>query len=295
MKFGHTEQEQLDQLAFALPPDHPASLIHEDAVAAPSFQVYTGCGKWGIKEWIGSVYPDGTKQKDFLAAYLKTFGSIELNGTFYRLSRNSIEAWKNAAAGTEFLFCPKWSQRISHFKRLHEAEENIEYFIDSMELLGDRLGQTFLTLPPNFGIKHMQRVKDFLQLIPEGYPLQMEFRHKEWFQDDHFAELTTALRERKIGLVITDVALRRDVLHMCLTTPIAFVRFNGYGLHASDYQRLDEWIGRIESWKRAGLKQVFFFMHQQNEVHTPLLCSYFAEQLSRSGIKVVAPQLKQPD
>lgn len=290
MKFGHAEPEQLDDLAFTLPADHDLSLSHNLEKPKTTLQVYTGCGKWGIKQWIGPVYPEGTKQKDFLAAYLQTFGSIELNGTFYRLSRSSIEKWKTAAEGTDFLFCPKWSQRISHFKRLHEAEENIEYFIDSMKLLGDHLGQTFLTLPPNFGTKHMQRVKDFLQLVPEGYPLQMEFRHKEWFENEHFAELTTALKERKVGFVITDVALRRDVLHMCLTSPIAFVRFNGYGLHKSDYQRLDGWIDRIASWRDKGVQQVYFFMHQANEEHTPVLCSYFAEKIRENiGIEVIAP------
>ncbi len=296
MKFGHAEPEHLNGLTFELPPDHTDSLIQKSQKAHDSFRVYTGCGKWGIKEWIGPIYPKGTKQKNFLSAYLQTFGSIELNGTFYRLSRTSIENWKAAAEGTDFLFCPKWSQRISHFKRLNEVEENTEYFMQSMALLGDHLGQTFLTLPPNFGVKHMQRVKDFLELVPPGYPLQMEFRHKEWFEEAHFAELVGVLKAQQIGLVITDVALRRDVLHMCLTSPVAFVRFNGYGLHETDYTRLDAWVERLLEWRQNGLKSVYFFMHQQNETHTPYLASYLAERLRKSGgIDVHAPKLPQSD
>lgn len=291
MKFGHADFEQLSDLTFTLPKDHELSEA-KSLEPTPKLEIYTGCGKWGIKEWVGTVYPEKTRQKDFLLAYLDTFGSIELNGTFYRLSRSSIEKWKEAAQGREFQFCPKWSQRISHFKRLNEVEENVQYFMDSVAELGPNLGQTFLTLPPNFGVKHMQRVKDFVELIPIGYPLQMEFRHPEWFTEPHFSELTATLKARKLGMVITDVALRRDALHMCLTNPIAFIRFNGYGLHDSDYQRLDAWVKRISRWKQTGIEKVYFFMHQQDEQHTPVLCSYFAAQIEeKCELKLQAPIL----
>ena len=86
------------------------------------------------------------------------------------------------------------------------------------------------------------------------------------------------LKARGLGFAITDVALRRDVLHMCLTNQTAFIRFNGYGLHQSDYKRLDEWIARLKLWREAGIEKVYFFMHQANEEHTPVLVNYFSKK-----------------
>ncbi len=277
MKFGHVEAEEIDNIDFTLSPDHPLSTFSGRPAGT---RFYVGCGKWGIPKWVGPLYPKGTKQKDYLMQYINHFNSIELNGTFYRLSRSSVEKWAEAAEGKDFLFCPKWSQRISHFKRFKEIEENTQYFIDAMELLGDNLGCTFITLPPNFAPKYRERILDFIKLLPQNYPIQLEFRHQEWFEKDIFNEVATAVKEKGLGIAITDVATRRDVLHMCLTNPIAFVRFNGYGLHQSDYQRLDDWIDRLEEWTKKGIDKVFFFMHQQDEANTIVLCEYFIDKIN---------------
>lgn len=283
MKFGHASDEQLDQITFDLPPDHQESMTKGVPESTSSdFNVFVGCGKWGIPKWVGPVYPSGTKQKDFLEAYISKFNAIELNGTFYRLSRSSIEKWAEAAKETNFQYCPKWSQRITHFKRLHEVDENITYFIESMAMLGDNLGCSFMTLPPNFGPKHLERVHSFLQKVPQGYPMAIEFRHKDWFTEEVFSQVVEALKKREISLAITDVALRRDALHMCVTASNVFIRFNGYGLHKSDFQRLDDWIPRLNEWRNAGVENVYFFMHQANEEHTPVLVDYFSKEVNKA-------------
>ena len=127
----------------------------------------------------------------------------------------------------------------------------------------------------------MERVHSFLALLPQGYPAQIEFRHQDWFTESTFKEVIDAMKNRQIGAVITDVALRRDALHMCLTTTTAFVRFNGYGLHPSDFTRLDAWIGRLKQWLEKGVERIYFFMHQENEAHTIRLCDYFINQVNQ--------------
>lgn len=292
MKFGHVSGEEIGGVDFTLPDDHPESFFSGISHRDP--KIFVGCGKWGIPEWVGPLYPEGTREKDYLSQYVQKFNSIELNGTFYRLSRSSLEKWAEEASGHDFQYCPKWSQRISHFKRLDDVEENTQYFIDSVALLGDHLGCSFMTLPPNFGPKHIQRVKDFINLIPEKYPAQIEFRHKDWFEESTFKQLVSALKERQLGAVITDVALRRDVLHMCLTTETAFVRFNGYALHPTDFQRLDSWVDRLERWINKGVAKIYFFMHQQNEEHTIVLCDYFINKINdRLGLNLPALNLQK--
>jgi uncharacterized protein YecE (DUF72 family) len=51
-------------------------------------------------------------------------------------------------------------------------------------------------------------------------------------------------------------------------------------LHASDFRRLDHWIERIKTWKAGGLETLYFFMHQENEVHTPTLVNYFSKKIN---------------
>lgn len=281
MKFGHVEHSEIDSVDFALPEDHPKSILSKKGTPASTFEIFIGCGKWGIPEWVGPIYPEGTKEKDFLREYIQRFNAIELNNTFYRISRSAIQKWGEVAEGMPFRFCPKWSRRITHLKRLQDVNENAEYFIESFKPLGNQLGASFLSLPHNFGPKHMDRVLHFLDLIPESYPLHMEFRHKEWFEDIAFDEIMSALENKGFGAVITDVALRRDVLHQRLTSREVFIRFNGYGLHPSDYKRLDDWVERLSNWKDLGLKTVYFFNHQENEQHTPVLCDYMAQQLNK--------------
>ncbi len=278
MDFGHATEDQLAELDLHLPDDHAASWTLQGHTSE-AMTIRVGCGKWGIPAWVGPLYPEGTREKDYLAEYLKRFSSIELNATFYRLSRSSIEKWAAMAQGHDFHFCPKWSQRISHLKRLNEVEEGIDFFVTTVAGLGPSLGHSFLTLPPNFSAKYFDRVQKWAEQLPVAYPVALELRHESWFEEPVFSETMSLLHERQLTAAITDVALRRDALHMCLTDSTAFVRFNGYGLHPSDYHRLDEWVLRLIKWRDQGVQQVYFFMHQADESHTIRLVSYFSKKI----------------
>jgi uncharacterized protein YecE (DUF72 family) len=109
----------------------------------------------------------------------------------------------------------------------------------------------------------------------------MEFRHTDWFNDSEVSsELYDLLEHNGITNVLVDTAGRRDLMHMRLTTPIAFVRWVGAN-HQSDYKRLDEWIERIAEWKKLGLEKLYFFVHQNIEKESPLLSAYLIEKLNK--------------
>lgn len=46
---------------------------------------YLGCPGWGLKSWVGRLFPPGTKHTDFLARYAEEFNTVEGNTTFYAL------------------------------------------------------------------------------------------------------------------------------------------------------------------------------------------------------------------
>jgi uncharacterized protein YecE (DUF72 family) len=81
--------------------------------------------------------------------------------------------------------------------------------------------------------------------------------------------------------IIVDTAGRRDMLHMRLTSPVAFVRYVGAN-HPTDKDRLDDWIERIKKWRKEGLQKLYFFVHQNVELESPLLATHFIEEINKA-------------
>ncbi len=170
MRFGKVSEEELDTLDLGLPPDHPdiATVLPGKVESVPN--IYAGCAKWGRKEWVGTLYPEGTKDKEFLENYVNHFNAIELNSTFYGTKKVVAEAWaKKAIEG--FKFCPKFFRSISHYKRLKGAEEVTEAFLYIMNSFGENLGPSFLQLPDNFTPSKFTDLEHFLKSLPTDVPV----------------------------------------------------------------------------------------------------------------------------
>jgi hypothetical protein len=71
-----------------------------------------------------------------------------------------------------------------------------------------------------------------------------------------------------------------------------FIRFVGNALHTTDYIRIDHWVQRIKSWHEQGLQNLYFGMHQSDELASPVLCEYFIKQLNDSlNLNIAPPRL----
>lgn len=277
MKFG--KSDNTDNIDFSLPPDHPKTArILEQGKGNASFSI--GCAKWNRTDLKG-FYPRGTK--DELAYYSTQFNSIELNATFYNnFPVATIEGWREKTT-ENFKFFPKIHQGVSHWKRLKEAETPTNEYLDGIAHLQEKLGMIFLQLPDNFGPKNWEVLKAYLEEWPKGFPLALELRNAGWYDGSWDTEkLYETLEANHITHIITDSAGRRDLLHMRLTTPTAFVRYNGANV-ASDYTRLDDWADRLKNWYEAGIENIFFFIHQNVEEESPLLSAYLIERLNREN------------
>jgi uncharacterized protein YecE (DUF72 family) len=150
-----------------------------------------------------------------------------------------------------------------------------------MSRLHEKLGMPFLQLHNNFGPKDFDRVVAFVENWTYEVPLAIEFRHTDWYNDAAVSsELYDLLETHGVTNVLVDTAGRRDLMHMRLTTPTAFIRWVGVNNPKSDRSRLDEWIGRISKWKKAGLQKLFFFVHQNDERESPTLAAHFIKRLN---------------
>ncbi|WP_028295527.1 DUF72 domain-containing protein [Olivibacter sitiensis] len=275
MKFGKVDDPE--KIDFSLPKTHPATYeVLHDAEQRP-FEVYVGCAKWN-KQDLKGFYPRGTK--DELVYYATQFNSIELNGTFYNSpSKQQVETWE-AKTPDGFKFFPKIPQTISHYGRLKNVKEKTLEFTDAVALFGEKLGPSFLQLIDNYKPKDFDRVQAFVEEFPKGIPLAVEVRNEEWFSDKGvFERYTMLLENNQVANIIVDTAGRRDMLHMRLTTASAFVRYVGAN-HPTDYQRLDDWLQRIAEWRKEGLQSLYFFIHQNVELESPLLAAYFIGKLN---------------
>jgi len=300
MEFGRVDPQQLAEIDFTLPPD-PALTIEtlSSAKGKGDLQVHVGCAKWGRKEWLGKIYPLKTKEANFLDEYVHHFDCIELNATFYQVyGPETISKWRDkAATNPNFKFCPKFSQTISHIRRLKNAEELTTQYYNGIMAFGDQLGPLFLQVGDNFTPKSFPELKAYLEHLPTDVPVFVEVRHKDWFAvPENRDNLFNMLHQLNIGAVITDASGRRDCVHMELPTPHAFIRFVGNSLDKTDYKRVDDWVERIKAWQQQGLQSLWFFMHQHDERYSPELCDYVVEKLNKTlGINLLRPKFIDRD
>jgi uncharacterized protein YecE (DUF72 family) len=275
MKFGKVDN--IDDVDFTIPPDHPSTAKVLSKSKAKELKVYVGCGKWN-KTDLKNFYPKGTKNE--LEYYATQFNAIELNATFRRrIWAPQYQKWADTTS-EGFKFCPKLGQFISHIKRLDGVEEPVDLFVENASHLGDRMGVPFLQMPDNFAPKYLDRVERFCEYWTFDFPVAVELRHHEWYSDPKLFDRWSGLFEKhNIVNILVDTPGRRDMMHMRLTSPTAFVRYNGCN-HPSDYERLDKWVDRIGDWKKKGLKELYFFVHQLVEEESPKLSAHFIKGLN---------------
>lgn len=293
MEFGRVDPAQLDEIDFTLPAD-PAfnkTVLKGKPVKNP--HIYMGCAKWGRKEWVGKIYPKGTKEANFLDEYVHHYNCIELNATHYKIyDAEAISKWDARVSDKkDFKFCPKVPQSISHYSNLIDASQQTTAFLEGVLAFGKHLGPIFLQLSDKFSPKRKDNLYRYLQSLPQDLQFFLELRHPEWFSDAGTREeLFGMLHKLNIGAVITDTSSRRDCAHMYMPVPKAFIRFVGNSLHPTDYTRIDDWVNRIKYWLENGVKELYFFMHMHDEAHSPELTLYTVDKIREvCGIELQKP------
>jgi uncharacterized protein YecE (DUF72 family) len=156
--------------------------------------------------WETAFYPKGMKPTDYLTYYATKFSTVEIDSTFYRTpSRKVVQGWADKTP-EGFLIACKVPQDITHEKCLQDCAQEFGVFIDTMELLGDKLGPMLLQFPYfnkdafQSGDEFLARLKPFLKTLPKGLRFAIEIRNKNWLNVG-FAD---ALREHGVALVLQD-------------------------------------------------------------------------------------------
>ncbi|HEY9049203.1 MAG TPA: DUF72 domain-containing protein [Ohtaekwangia sp.] len=86
---------------------------------------YIGTSGWNYKHWIGTFYPDDTRNVDQFAYYQTIFNTVELNNSFYHLpAAETFKKWKDASP-KDFVFSVKGSRYITHMKKAKRFGGNV--------------------------------------------------------------------------------------------------------------------------------------------------------------------------
>jgi uncharacterized protein YecE (DUF72 family) len=159
---------------------------------------WIGTSGFQYSEWKGNFYPEDLPAAKMLPFYAEQFATTEINYTFHRIpAQKTIENWK-AQTPEKFRFGLKAPQKITHWSKLRDCADTLEYFLKVAGGLSERLGPILFQLPPAFK-KDADVLNSFLRELP-SIRAAFEFRHESWFDDDIF-EL---LKSRNIALCIAD-------------------------------------------------------------------------------------------
>ena len=141
---------------------------------------YIGTSGWNYRQWRGSFFPETLPAKQWLSYYASRFDSVEVNYSFYRLPSAKIcEAWYQQTP-ERFRFAMKASRYLTHVKRLKNAHEAWNTFLERVRILKQKLGPVLLQFPSNFRASeaNLEAVDKFLSYAARASSrrLALEFR-----------------------------------------------------------------------------------------------------------------------
>lgn len=202
-------------------------------------EILVGTSGYSYDDWVGPVYPPGTRKSDYLEHYARRFDMTELNFTYYR--QPTARALQAIAAKTPpgFRFTVKAHQSLTH-ERGPDWSGGAESFAEAVTALtaveeldstgatihANRLAGVLLQFPFSFHYDATNR-RYLASLTDALHPLRLfvEFRNADWDQQSVWSEM----EKRHLGLVVPDLpkldGLPRTEPRM--TAPWGYVRFHG--------------------------------------------------------------------
>jgi uncharacterized protein YecE (DUF72 family) len=251
-------------------PREIASIPHAPPVKVPpcpgrkeAMTLYAGTSGYSYKEWKGYFYPEKIAPEQMLAFYAGKLPAVEINNTFYRLPRRELlETWASQVPES-FRFVIKASQKITHMKRLKNADAETAYLMDVVGALGKKLAVVFFQLPPNFK-QDLERLGAFLQTVAGEVPVAFEFRHATWFDEETYR----LLRDHNAAMCLADTDEELEV-PLVGTADWGYLRLRRPGYPNADLTRWRGWV-EDQKWNDA-----FVFFKHEDEASGPRMAMEF--------------------
>ena len=193
-------------------------------------ELLIGTSGYDYLEWKGVFYPKDLKRKDFLIFYATQFNALELNNTFYNMpTAERLLSFYERSEG-RLNFSVKANRLLTH-EIGTDWQTAAKDFKEALKPLNEkeRLSAVLFQLPESFHYTNDNRIY-LAKLIAEfeGFPVMVEFRHKEWIRDSVFE----GLEKRKAGIVFCDMPQLKNLPDgTVMKTPFignnAYIRLHG--------------------------------------------------------------------
>jgi uncharacterized protein YecE (DUF72 family) len=260
---------------------------------------YLGCPIWACPRWTGSLFSRHAQRGEWLSQYSQVFHTVEGNSTFYGMPKlETVQRWAETTAAP-FRFVLKFHRSITHERRLLGAEQETDQMLDILDVLrrADRLGPSFLQLPPGFSPHHLEDLAKYLRRLPREYPYAVEVRHHGFFDSGpDAAALNQLLAELGVDRVIFDSRClfsgapedeyetssqnRKPQLpvHPTVTGRRPIIRLIGRDDPDRVLPWIREWVPVVAGWIEAGLRP-YVFAHAPDDLFAPQIARRFHEEL----------------
>ncbi|MDG3005987.1 DUF72 domain-containing protein [Paludisphaera mucosa] len=142
--------------------------------------LHIGCAGWSLPREHAGRFPAGGTH---LSRYSACYPAVEINSSFYRPHRPSTYARWAESVPEGFRFAVKAPKVITHERRLVDAGEPLEGFLEEATQLGAKLGPLLVQLPPSLRFS-AESAKEFFAELRSRFDgdVALEPRHATWFE-----------------------------------------------------------------------------------------------------------------
>jgi len=289
--------------------------------------VRIGTCSWADDALVKHWYPKGVTAKERLAWYAQHFSTVEVDSTFYRVpDEGMVQGWADRTPDGFVMHVKAFGLMTRHPVRLEQLPPDLREgmpldhrgrvdrpprelralvfraFLEALEPLrqAGKLGGVLFQLPPYVVPKPASF--DYLEWAHEqmdGDEMLVEFRHRDWFAEEHRTEVLAWLEERGMSYVTVDAPRLEGgnvpQTMVAVTGPTAYVRFHGRnaatwnkrGGGASerfDYlygpEELEEWVEPLRELASTA-QRTYAFFNNNNQTNGVAQAPSGAELLRR--------------
>ncbi len=225
-----------------------------------------GTSGWTYDHWKGNFYPADLAKNRWFEHYATIFSTVEVNATFYRTFQDTTyQKWYDKAPA-DFSYVLKAPKPVTHYKHLIDAEDEIQAFWRSANLLGDKFGLILLQVAPDTPYD-LERLEKALRAFSDPGRVAVEFRNDQWYNEEVRGLLT------RLGAVFCDADSPRSHLRGWVTSQTAYIRLHGrrhwYSYNYSDAELADI-AERARNMAGEGASCVYIFFNNDFEGYAPV-------------------------
>ena len=226
-------------------------------------RAYIGTSGWVYAGWRAHLYADAPVRR-WLEIASRTFGALEINGSFYtQIAPATYAKWyRETPAG--FRFALKGHRFVTHYKRLRDCRDSIIRLRDQAAPLEDKLAAVVWQVPSRFECD-LERLESFIAALACWRTTRhcLELRHKSWFTDD----VARVLAAGNVAACLSDAP--DFPMWRAITADFVYARLHGHTRkYASRYSEksLRAWAADVRRWVRGG-RDVHIYFDNDAEGH----------------------------